>query len=131
MSPGLQLGDGGGLVGWERPGDDVLNADSRRDGPGGGLAVAGQQHGVQPEPAQSRDGAGRRRLDRVGDRDGAADLTVPPGHHGDAAGFLPGPAPRGQAGRSGQAVPGEQRLAADDDRMAVDGPARPHPDRPG
>src|SRR6202044_3773113 len=44
-----------------------------------------------------------------------------------AAGFLPGPAVRGQAGRGGHAVLGEQRLAADDDCTAVDGPARPEP----
>ena len=65
----LKTGDDGGLVGWQRPGDDLVDARRGRDGPGGRLVVPGQQDRAQPERAQFGDGRGRGRLDRVGDRD--------------------------------------------------------------
>ena len=77
----LQAGDDGGLPGRERPRDDFVDARGRRDGPGGGLVVPGQQDRVQPEAAQFGDRGGRRRLDRVGHRDGALGAVAPADQH--------------------------------------------------
>ena len=92
-----------------------------------GLVVPGQQDRVQPERAQFGDGGGGGRLDRVGDRDGAAGRAVPADQHRGPAVLLPRPALRGQVGRDGQAVVGEQPLAPDQDLAAVDGAARAEP----
>ena len=54
---------------------DHLSMPAGRRPPFGGLVVTGQQDRTQPERAQGGDRGGRRRLDRVGDREGP--LTAP------------------------------------------------------
>jgi len=73
----LEPGDDGRLAGRKGARDHLLDSRGGRDGPGGGLVVPGEQDRAEPEPAQLGDGGGRRRLDRVGDRDGAADPSQP------------------------------------------------------
>ena len=125
LVPGrLKAGDDGGLPVRQRPGDDLVDAHRAGDGLRGGLVVAGQQDGVQPERAQLGDGGGGGRLDRVGDREGAVGRAVPGGQHRGAAGVLPRPALRGEVGRDGHALAGEELLAPDQDLAAVDGAAR-------
>src|SRR5690242_773855 len=115
----LQLADDPCLGRGERLADDLVDADGRSDGLGGGRVVAGQQRRTQAEGAQPGDRGGGRRLDRVGDGEGAADLAVPGGQDGGAAVFLAGAAPGGQVGRDGDVPAGEQPRAADDDLAAV------------
>ena len=95
-APGLQALDHRHLVARQRAGDHLIGADLGRDRLGDGLAVAGQQHRAQAQPAQRGDRRGGRRLDRVGDRDRAAGLAVPAGQHHRAARALPRGALPGQ-----------------------------------
>ena len=122
-----QPGDDGRLAGRQRPGDDLVDARRGGDRPRGRLVVPGQQDRVQPERAQFGDGGGGRGLDRVGDRDGAADGAVPADQHRGAARLLPLAALPGQVGRHGHPVLGQQPRAPDDDLAAVDGAARAEP----
>ena len=57
------------LLARERPGDHLIGAAWAPTACGGGLAVAGQQHGAQAQPAQPGHRRRGGRLDRVGDRD--------------------------------------------------------------
>ena len=57
---GLQLLDHVGLARGQHPGDHLVDADRGRDGPGGALVVAGEQHRPQAQAAQPGDRLRRR-----------------------------------------------------------------------
>ena len=119
--------DDGRLAGRQRARDDLVDARLGGDRPRGRLAVPGQQDRVQPERAQFGDGGGGRVLDRVGDRDRAADGAVPADQHRGAARLLPLAALPGEVGVHRHPVLGQQLRAPDDDLPAVDGAAGAEP----
>ena len=118
---GLQAPDDVGLVGRHDLGDHLVDADLGGDGARGRRVVAGEQHGAQAERLELGDRLGRGRLDGVGDDE-------------DRAGACPSqPAamavwPRASAARRAASSSrgqihgpvGEQRRAADDQRVTVD-----------
>ena len=108
----------------QRAGDHLIGAGLGRDRLGDGLAVPGQQHRAQAQPAQRGDRRGGGGLDRVGDRDRAAGLAVPAGQHHRAARALPRRALPGQVRRDRDPAVAEQLVPPGDHLLAVDHPAR-------
>jgi hypothetical protein len=115
VPPRAQAADDGRLPGRQRARDDLVDARGGGHGPRGRLVVAGQQHRLQaegPEPGHRR---GRRRLDRVSDREGAPGSAVPAGQDRGATRPLPLATLLAEVVGNGQAVFGQQRRPPDQD----------------
>ena len=104
----------------QRAGDHLIDPGLRRDRLGDGLAVPGQQHRAQAQPAQPGDRRGGGGLDRVGDRDRAAGLAAPAGQHHRAARALPRRALARQVRGDRDAAVAEQLVPPGDHLLAVD-----------
>ena len=75
--------DRGDLVLRQQPGPDVVDPDSRADGPRGGFLIAGEHHDRrQPLAPQQIDGVGGDLSRLVGDADRAKERAVARDEHG-------------------------------------------------
>ena len=110
------------LAGGQHLGDDVVDADARRDGVGRRRVVAGQQDRAQPELAQLLHRLARARLDPVGDDEQRLRRAVPAGGDRGAPLGLGRRARALELGRQRErrVGAGQQRGAPGDDRAPGD-----------
>jgi hypothetical protein len=123
----LQAFDDVDLVSGQHLGDDLVDADLVRDGPGHGGVVAGEQYRSQAEAAQRGDGVAAGGLDGVGDGEDTACGAVAAGHDGGLPGGLSGRSRACDLGRYAEAGLLQQCRAAGVHVMPVDHAADAEP----